>query len=748
MHIRRNPSGRLLLVGAVALAAAGATWGKGERIGEFYEFGRSRDMITFKRCGTEPPFAEMSLKGFDAAELYARCEEGRPFIYVGVTPKGDAPATLKLPAITLKNQPAAQELCIQGSGGLTNLSHGAVGSYMYVAVADPRTRRGVVVAWLTSEHASGIVFAEERAGGVSLRAEAQYGRPFPAKTAAKKGETLLVGFFDDCRKGLEAYADEIAFHYGIRLPRQIAGYCTWYADRYGWGGDEKSTREFVDAAVKLAPYGFEFFQIDDYWQDGVRKAGPRKNFTRVDPAGPYPSGMKATADYIRGKGFRAGLWYMPFSGVGKDPHFADKAGLFVRAACDSPTTPPRRLQSRFKAGEPYTTPFGEDALDMTNPDARRYVTDLTRRIVRDWGFSYLKYDGMYTAMAVELAGSPWYVEDGMGQQTFKDGDATNVEAYRLGLGALREGAGKDTFVLACNIAQNARGMGASYGLVEAMRVGGDNGPQLSRYMAGPRLGTPRYFFNNRVWYNDPDPVYVRAARPIGQARLFATWTSLQNALFNFSDWLPDLPEERVEILRRTLAPHGCRDVRPVDFFDNAYARAWCLEKDDVRIYGLYNWDREAPLEFGYTAEYAGLDPHETYAGFDFWNNVFVGPFKGRLTAEVPANDCRVLALRPVRGTPVLVSTSRHVASPVFEQVKTAWTGDAREGVLSGASQRLVPGERYELRVVSPDGWTCVGAEAEGAEGCVLQGGTALRAAFTPKGEKLSWKLRFVKNAAR
>ena len=110
MHIRGILPGRLLLVGAVALAAAGATWGKGERIGEFYEFGRSRDMITFKRCGTEPPFAEMSLKGFDAAELYARCEEGRPFIYVGVTPKGDAPATLKLPAITLKNQPAAQEL--------------------------------------------------------------------------------------------------------------------------------------------------------------------------------------------------------------------------------------------------------------------------------------------------------------------------------------------------------------------------------------------------------------------------------------------------------------------------------------------------------------------------------------------------------------------------------------------------------------------------------------------------------------
>lgn len=744
MKIGSVCAGRMQIAG-LAMLAASMAFGKGETIGEFFEFSRSANKIVFKCCGKEAkPFAEMSLKGFGAADIYARCEEGRPFIYVGVTPKGDVPAKLELPAILLKNQPVVRELRMQGSGGLTNLMHGMVASYMYAAVADPLTRKGVVVAWLTSEHASGIVRAEANGEDVVLRAEAQYGRALPAKVAAQKGETLVVGFFDDCRKGLEAYADEIAYHYGIRLPRQIAGYCTWYADRHGWGGDEKSTREFIDAAVKLAPYGFEFFQIDDYWQDGVRGKGPLKNFTRVDPKGPYPSGMKPTADYIRSKGFRAGLWYMPFSGVGKDPHFADKQALFVRSACDSPSTPPRRYQSRFKAGEVYTTPFGDDALDMTNPDARRYVTDLTRLIVKDWGFSYLKYDGMYTAMAVELAGSPWHVEDGMGQQVFADKEATNVEAYRLGVKALREGAGKDTFVLACNIAQNARGMGASYGLVEAMRVGGDNGPQLSRYMAGPILGTPRYFFNNRVWYNDPDPVYVRAARPIGQARLFATWTSLQNALFNFSDWLPDLPEERVEILRRTLAPHGCKNVRPVDFFDNAYARAWCLESDDIRIFGLYNWDRNTPLVFDYTAEYAGLDPLETYVGYDFWNNKFIGPFKGRLVAETPANDCRVLALRPIRDMPVLVSTSRHVASPVYDKVKTVWTGDAREGILSGTSSRLVPGERYELRVVAPAGWKCVGAEADGAKGCVLQGGTALRAAFKSQSDSLAWRLAFVK----
>ena len=51
---------------------------------------------------------------------------------------------------------------------------------------------------------------------------------------------------------------------------------------------------------------------------------------------------------------------------------------------------------------------------------------------------------------------------------------THVEAYRTGMKIVRETAGKDVFILGCNLAQNMRILGPSIGFVDAMRIGPDN----------------------------------------------------------------------------------------------------------------------------------------------------------------------------------------------------------------------------------------------------------------------------------
>ena len=65
-------------------------------------------------------------------------------------------------------------------------------------------------------------------------------------------------------------------------------------------------------------------------------------------------------------------------------------------------------------------------------------------------------------------------------------------------------------------------LGSTLTLVDAMRVGGDNGPWERRWLLGVEPATTRYFFNGRVWYNDPDPVYLRDKRAVGKARLMAS----------------------------------------------------------------------------------------------------------------------------------------------------------------------------------------------------------------------------------
>ena len=97
------------------------------------------------------------------------------------------------------------------------------------------------------------------------------------------------------------------------------------------------------------------------------------------------------------------------------------------------------------------------------------------------------------------------------------------------------------------------------------------------------------------------------------------------------------------------------------------------------------------------AAYCGLDPEDTYVGFDFWADKLVEPFAGRFKFDVPADSCRVIAVRKFVNRPFVVSTSRHVASPAFDIVEESW--DPATRTLSGRST-VVPGEPYELRIFS------------------------------------------------
>ena len=378
------------------------------------------------------------------------------------------------------------------------------------------------------------------------------------------------------------------------------------------------------------------------------------------------------------------------------------------------------MRKAQKAGLPFETSWANTCLDMTNPDAQAYVAAMTRRITYDWGMDYIKFDGIWSGYVGDLLGGKSWKEDHLDNVVFADETASNMSAFRLGLKTQREAAKPGTFILGCNLAQSPRALVPSVGFVDAMRIGGDNGPIdmfPDRYRKGPESATVNYFLNGRVWYNDPDPVYVRNVVPLGRARTFASFTAIAGALYNFSDWLPDLKPERVEILKRTLAPHGVLSTRPIDYFESGLPNAWVLEKGGVRVFGLYNWDTNEAKRVDYPAAYAGLDPEKTYVGFDFWNDRFIPSFKGRLTVDIPADDCRVIAVRELTDRPFVISTSRHVASPAFDVTEERW--DSATKTLSGVS-RVVPGERYELRIVN--------------------NGRLVRRAFTPDATPFAWSV--------
>ena len=166
------------------------------------------------------------------------------------------------------------------------------GSYAFLAVVDPESRRGAVGGWLTHNRGSGVVFSPLDGDTCRIQAQMEFGRLRINPGQDAEGESFALGYFDDARLGLEAYADAIAKVYSIKLRPQHPGYCTWYMEKHGRSCDEKSLVELAAYAAKnLKPFGFDFIQIDDGWQAGVSHNGPKKNFTQHDANGPYPGGM-------------------------------------------------------------------------------------------------------------------------------------------------------------------------------------------------------------------------------------------------------------------------------------------------------------------------------------------------------------------------------------------------------------------------------------------------------------------------
>jgi hypothetical protein len=665
--------------------------------------GRGKEIVVGQANGTH-----------DSLRLF----EGLPFVLVRSrifnAADREIDLTNAIPAtFTIDLGKPAAELKVMGTAGLTAPDTNP-GSYLFLTCADPASRRGVVAGCLTEDRGSGVLLSSVENGKVRFKAQIDYGHLRLPSGASADLETLAVGVFDDARLGQERFADTIARVYQIKLHPQVAGYCTWYSDPHGGAADEHSIVELAElAARELKPFGFSFVQIDDEWQAGGKFNGPRRGFDRVRPDGPYPHGMKPVADRFGALGLTAGIWFMPFARNYQDPEYKDRQDWFMGR----------------DNGKLYETDWGGTSLDLTQPAVQEHLKQLVRTI-HGWGVNYFKMDGLWTGSASEqVYVNDGYREDHLGNNArFHNRLKTNVEVLRDGLKLVRQAAGPEVFFSGCNLSQNMRSLAGTIGLVDSMRIGPDNGQGWRDYrveitknesgsiITGPVRGSRLYFLNGRVWWNDPDPCYVRSSISLEHARLITSWVALSGQFNLNSDWLPGLPTERLDILKRCLPSHHAV-ARPVDYFDSVMPSIWLVtdRSQSVRrdVLGLYNWESRVQ-SIGGESRKTGLDPNRTYHCFEFWSRRPLPDFHDSFHFELPAESCRVIAVRAAEDHPVLVSTSRHVTQGILDVVDEKW----EKGRLSASSQ-LVANDPCELRIAGlRDGgrrWRLASAELSTAD---------------------------------
>ena len=457
-------------------------------------------------------------------------------------------------------------------------------------------------------------------------------------------------------------------------------------------------------------YGLQYVVIDDGPERGEH--GEHywiSNWSKET----FPHGGKWLAEYIRSKGLTPGLWLVPNTYAGAlDDHpewyLRDKDGKHIMV---------------------YHTP----SLDYTNPEVLDFLTELFSTL-KSWGFEYYKFDAEF-ALTEYIP----YVD----MDNLYDKNISQIEAYRNRLEVIRKSVGKGTFLEGCPSGTPLQGIGYfnSY-------FNGDDiyNSWLGMYPFFLSLNA-NLFLNHIACYLMPgegicvspqmdiekaksvyNPEFIRVASTretdissvgttMNEARTIVTFAALSGTPYSFADRLPDLPAERIDLLKKSLP---AMPIVPMDLFSRGGYSSWDLFEEftpetyehsfpriiDLKINaasGKYdvvaatNWTNETQSRDISFDGQLGLDPERSYLVFDFWNQEFLGIFKESVELKIEPHDTRVLHIRPLLQRPQILVTDRHI-SGAYSIETLEW--DTEKQTLKGSSKTIV-GTPYSLYVYVP-----------------------------------------------
>jgi len=471
-----------------------------------------------------------------------------------------------------------------------------------------------------------------------------------------------------------------------RFPTAPAGWCSWYY-YYLKVNEGELIQNLEWLADNLKEFGCEWVQIDDGWQGRGDGYGSNRDwFETCDQD--FPHGMKWCADRIKAKGMRPGIWCIPFTQSNSET-FEREPMLFVR---DEDGSSPGELAEELTyewmpAEERQYEWAGRYFLDPTGEEGKQYMHRLFHMLCQEWGYDYVKIDAQGMMAGFYERHRPRLTDPSLGGE----------RAYRAGLDAMRSEMGRSRFLLNCGAGWS------SCGLCDGVRIGGD--VALSWEGMQQAIGsTMRWLYlNTLAFYTDPDVVCVRDPLPVEQARLWATMVGITGQLLMASDKMYELPDERVELLRRIfpVADIHPMELYPLDggqkpsIFDLKVCKpgVGCWD-----VVALFNWAESELKTFELSPARLGL-PLGSWVCLDVWTGELLDAGDGELDLDVPPASCRVIGYWHNEGVPRVVGTNRHLTQGIVDLDKVEWDGEHLR--LSGTSH-VVAGDPYKVRIFVPE----------------------------------------------
>ena len=328
----------------------------------------------------------------------------------------------------------------------------------------------------------------------------------------------------------------------------------------------------------------------------------------------FDDDLAAACKKVREKGVIAGGYYSPFI-VDKDSELAkNHPDWLVKDEEGNPTN--RRCYKK----DWYI-------LDGSHPDARQNLKKLIRYMYDECGLRYFKLD--FLSYGALPAGVRY------------DETKTSVEAYRMGMKAMLEEVGEDSFVLACNAA-----FWPTLGLAHGNRSTND----IFRAWKQVRGNALEQFYRNwqhqKIWINDPDVIVlekldITRRGTAGSPSLRPS--ILTDAEFEFhkafaiacggmilsGDLLHQISDANIEVLKKMISAMGEAAV-----FDSTNFEIGRFNTKNLIC--LFNWQDEPK-----TLTVPLVNPANIH---DFWTGENLGQHTNTLEITLEAHGGKVLKL--------------------------------------------------------------------------------------------------------
>ncbi len=549
-------------------------------------------------------------------------------------------------------------------------------------------KEGLAIGYLENNSCLGnLLISKTASDQVSFLAESVFAPEFILKPGTTiSSNRLMITIAPNPYEALENYATAVGKINKSRTHSILNGWCSWFYTLAKVSEEEVvSNAEF--AASHLRQYGLDYIQIDEGYQ---KYHGDWEGNER------FPHGMKWLADKIKQNGFKAGIWISPYV-------ISEPAEVFQKHPDWLVKGPDGHLQRVGPWPENSNAPADENpkryCLDITHPEAAKWLHDLIDRIANDWGYEMIKID--FVAWSILAA------------KQYHDSSLSSAQVYRKGMEIMRMAAGDKCHILEC-------GPGAiTAGLIDSMRIEADvnygfKNAAWDTYFLHPSCSASasakRYYFHRHTWINDVDHVCLDLLNN-QQSEAAATIIALSGGNMFSGDRLTQLDGYKLEIIRRILPSFGQAAV-PVDLFDGEMQSVFAMKINkpfaEWTIAGFFNASLTETIEKKFSLKRLWLKPGTTYLAFNFWKQEFIGELKDEIRVVLPPGTVTLVALHEKSGNPQFISTDRHVLQGAVEIEHLAWNQDTK--TISGISNGpLHSAHHVSIYIPGEHPWTWEGS---------------------------------------